>query len=49
MPGVTIMISDTIEVGKTDLKWTCFQSIDIPVSEKKILFRALGLKTPAIY
>jgi len=39
------MINDTVEVGRTDLNG--FFQIDIPVSEKKIVFRFLGLE-PAI-
>lgn len=38
---VLIMISDTVEVGRTDLNG--FFQIDIPVSVKKILFRSIGL------
>ena len=45
MSFVSIMINDTIEVGRTDLNG--FFQIDIPVSEKKILFRSVGLE-PAI-
>jgi hypothetical protein len=46
MPGVLIMINDTVEVGKTDLNG--FFQIDIPVSEKIILFRAVGLDPATI-
>ena len=46
MPGVSIMINDTVEVGKTDLNG--FFQIDIPVSEKKILFRPVGLDPATI-
>lgn len=42
---VSISIYDTIEVGRTDLNG--FFQIEIPVSEKKILFRSVGLE-PAI-
>ena len=45
MSFVSIMINDTVEVGRTDLNG--FFQIDIPVSEKKILFRSVGLE-PAI-
>jgi len=45
VPLASIMINDTVEVGKTDLNG--FFQIDIPVSEKKILFRFVGLE-PAI-
>ena len=46
MPGVSIMINDTVEVGKTDLDGS-FQIV-IPVSEKKILFKSLGLEPTTI-
>jgi len=45
MSFVSIMINDTVEVGRTDLNG--FFQIDIPVSVKKILFRSVGLE-PAI-
>ena len=45
LPYVSIVINDTVEVGRTDLKG--FFQIDIPVSEKKIVFMFLGLE-PAI-
>jgi len=41
LPGVSIMINDTVEVGRTDLNG--YFQIDIPVSEKKILFGSVGL------
>ena len=43
---VSILINDTIEVGKTDLKG--FFQIEIPVFEEKILFMSLGLDPTAI-
>jgi hypothetical protein len=43
---VSIMINDTVEVGKTDLNG--FYQINIPISEKKILFRAVGLDPATI-
>ena len=43
---VSIMINDTVEVGKTDLNG--FFQIDVPVSEKKIIFRAVGLDPATI-
>ncbi len=46
MPGVSIMINDTVEVGRTDLNG--FFQIDIPVSEKKILFGSVGLDPTTI-
>jgi len=45
-PGVLIIINDTIEVGKTDING--FFQINIPVSEKKILFRYVGLEPTTI-
>jgi hypothetical protein len=42
---VSIVINDTVEVGRTDLNG--FFQIDIPVSKKKIVFMFLGLE-PAI-
>jgi len=41
LPFVLIVINDTVEVGRTDLNG--YFQIDIPVSEKKILFRSVGL------
>ena len=46
MPEVSIMINDTINVGRTDLNG--FFQIDIPVTVKKILFRAVGLDPATI-
>ena len=46
IPGVLIIINDTIEVGKTDING--FFQIDIPDSEKKILFRYIGLEPTTI-
>ena len=40
------MINDTVEVGRTDLNG--FFQIDIPVSVKKILFRAVGIDPATI-
>lgn len=45
MAGVLIRINDTVEVGRTDLNG--FFQLNIPVSEKKILFKGVGLE-PAI-
>jgi hypothetical protein len=45
LPYVSIMINDTVEVGRTDLNG--FFQIDMPVAEKKIVFMFLGLE-PAI-
>ncbi|MGE5473983.1 MAG: hypothetical protein ACM3UU_07150 [Ignavibacteriales bacterium] len=44
--GVLITINDNIEVGKTDING--FYQIDIPVSEKKVLFRYVGLEPTTI-
>jgi len=41
IPGVSITINDTVEVGRTDLNG--FFQIDIPVSEKRISFGSVGL------
>ena len=41
LPGVSIMINDTVEVGRTDLNG--FFQIEMPVSVQKILFRDIGL------
>ena len=46
MPGTRIMINNAIVVGETDLKG--FFQIDIPVSEGKILFMAIGMETTII-
>ena len=46
VPLASIMINDTIEVGKTDLNG--FFQIEIPVSEKKILFRNIGFEQAII-
>jgi hypothetical protein len=46
MPGVLIMINDTLEVGRTDLYG--FFQIGIPVSEKKILFMDVGMDPTTI-
>ncbi len=41
VPGVFIMINDTVEVGRTNMNG--FFQIDIPVSGEKILFMFVGL------
>jgi hypothetical protein len=46
LPGVSIMIYDTVEVGRTDLNG--FFQIDIPIFEKKILFVFVGMEPTAI-
>ena len=46
LPYVSIIINDTVEAGKTDLNG--FFQIDIPVSEKKILFGPVGLDPTTI-
>ena len=43
---VEIMINDTVQVGRTDLNG--FFQIEIPVSEKKILFRSVGMEPATI-
>jgi len=44
--GVSILINDTVEVGRTDLDG--FFQLDIPVSEKQILFKDVGLEPTII-
>ena len=44
--GVPIMINDTVEVGKTDING--FFQIEMPVYEKKILFKFIGLDPATI-
>lgn len=44
--GVSIMINDSVKVGRTDLKG--FFQIEIPDSVKKILFRDVGLDPTAV-
>jgi hypothetical protein len=46
IPGVSIIINDTVEVGKTDLNG--FFKINIPISIEKIFFKAVGLDPTAI-
>ncbi len=46
VPLASIMINDTVEIGRTDLNG--FFQIDIPVSEKKILFMFVGLDPTTI-
>lgn len=46
LPYVSIMINDTVEVGRTDLNG--FFQIDIPVSEKKIFLGSVGLDPTTI-
>jgi hypothetical protein len=47
MPGVSILINDTVEVGKTDLNG--FFQIDVSNSAKKLLFVDIGLDpTPIV-
>lgn len=46
VPLASIIINDTIEVGKTELNG--FFQINIPISQKKILFKFIGLETTPI-
>lgn len=46
MPGVSIMINDSIDIGKTDLNG--YFQIDIPISVKKIFFGSVGLDPTSI-
>ena len=43
---VLILINDTVIVGKTDLNG--FFQVSIPVSEKKVLFRDVGIELASI-
>ncbi len=47
IPGVVIIINDTVKVGETDLKG--FFKIEIPVSVNKILFQTIGIDPTPIY
>ena len=46
MPEVSIIINDTVIVGKTDING--YFKIDIPISVKKILFGSVGLEPTTI-
>ena len=46
LPGVSIMIKDTVKVGRTDMKG--FFQVDIPLSEERIQFSFLGLESTTI-
>ena len=46
VPLASIMINDTVEVGKTDLNG--FFQIDIPVSVNKLLFMFVGIEPTKI-
>jgi len=46
LPYVSILINDTVEVGKTDLNG--FFQIDIPISVKKLLFSTVGIELASI-
>lgn len=46
LPGVSIMINDTVEVGKTDLDG--FFQLDIPISKKEVLFDFVGMESVTI-
>lgn len=46
LPYVSILINDTVEVGRTDLNG--FFQIDIPISEKKISFMFVGVDPTTI-
>ena len=43
---ISIVINDTVEIGKTDLYG--FFQIEIPVFEKKLLFSSIGLESAII-
>jgi len=46
LPQVSIMINDTVEVGRTDANG--YFLIDIPISEKKIRFVFIGVESTNI-
>ncbi len=46
IPGVLIMINDTVEVGKTDLNG--FFQIYVPISMKKLIFKFLAFDPTVI-
>jgi len=46
VPLASIMINDTVEIGRTDLNG--FFQIDIPVSMNKLLFKFVGIEPAAI-
>jgi hypothetical protein len=46
VPSASIMINDTVEVGKTDLNG--FFKIEMPVSMNKLLFKFVGIEPTAI-
>lgn len=46
LPYVSIMIHDTLKVGKTDLNG--FFQIEIPVSVKRIVFSTIGVEITSI-
>jgi hypothetical protein len=46
LPYVSIVINDTVKIGRTDLNG--FFQIDIPISVKKISFRTIGIELASI-
>ncbi|MEN7550056.1 hypothetical protein AAG747_19190 [Rapidithrix thailandica] len=46
LTGTSIMINDTVEVGRVDMNG--FFQIDIPISKKRITFRFLGVEPTTI-
>lgn len=46
LPRVSIMINDTVEIGRTDIEG--FFRLDIPASEKQILFDFVGMESVSI-
>ena len=46
LPYVSIVINDTVKVGRTDLNG--FFQIDIPISVKKLLFSTVGIELASI-
>ena len=47
MPEVSLMINDTVEVGKTDFDG--FFQLDIPISKKEVVFDFIGVESVTIY
>jgi hypothetical protein len=46
LPYVSIIINDTVEIGRTDLNG--FFQIELPVSVKKLMFRTVGIDWASI-
>ena len=46
MPGISIIVGDKVDLGKTDLNG--YFQVDIPISVKKILFGFVGIEPISI-